>query len=314
MRSIRSGLATSLLAVFSAATVLSQTPTSKDDGYVPAANVRDVLPTTADPGLKTNFDASNEVIVPPGKLKDDLVVFLPGTHGKPMDNLGMLKAIASGGYRVIGLMYDDIPTGESLCHPSPVANCGGRFREERVYGDASDAPISNTVEESIVYRLGKLIAYEARTNPTEGWGAYLSGDKPNWTPKWAKIIIAGHSQGAGHAAYIAKTNEVARVVLFSGGPDAAGGASGVSGPSPWVSEPSKTPADRWWAEYHAKEKAGALLPIGFAALRIPSAHVLRFELEPPSTIKAPGLLAYHMTVIADPRYLPQWKTMFGIGD
>jgi predicted esterase len=50
-------------------------------------------------------------------------------------------------------------------------------------------------------------------HPFESWAQYLA------TPDsidWSNIIVGGHSQGAGHAAYLAKFNSVNRVLLFSG--------------------------------------------------------------------------------------------------
>ena len=283
----------------------AQMPGSTEDGVA----IREVLPTAADPALKTDFDNPNLVYVPAGKLRPELVVFLPGTHGKPQAYMTLQKAIAATGFRVAGLMYNDVPLEGNVCGAQEDPRCPGRFREERVMGEVPDAPVQNSVQESIVRRLVNLLKFEEKANPKEGWDAYLSGENPNW----AKIIIAGHSQGAGMAAYIAKHHEVARAVLFSGGPDPAGGKSGTLRIASWVIEPmSKTPPDRWWAEYHAKEFAGTLLPAGYAALAIPKDHVIELGLEPPAMVKAQGLVAYHMAVIADPRYLPEWKRLFGI--
>jgi pimeloyl-ACP methyl ester carboxylesterase len=270
---------------------------------------RDVAPTVADPTLKTDFDAPNLILIPGGELRRELVVFLPGTHGKPKDFMTLQRSIASGGYRVVSLMYNDGDMERAVCGAENDPRCPGAFRRERIFGDAPDAPVQNTKQEAIVSRLVSLLKYEAQANPTEGWDAYLKGDAPNWP----SIVIAGHSQGAGNAAYIAKYEPVARVVLFSGGPDAVGRELGTPKLSSWVLEPgSKTPPDRWWAEYHPKEPAGPLLPLGYAALHIPKDHVFELTLEPPSTVKAQGKVAYHMAVVADQRYLPQWQKMFGI--
>jgi hypothetical protein len=270
---------------------------------------RDVLPTTADPTLKTDANAPNLILVPSGELRRELVVFLPGTHGKPHDFMTLQKSIATGGYRVVSLMYNDDSLERGVCGAQNDPRCSGAFRRERIFGNVPDAPVQNTKEESIVSRLVNLLKYEAQANPKEGWEAYLSGDQPNWP----MIVIAGHSQGAGHAAYIAKYEPVARAVLFSGGPDAVGLQSGAPKLASWVVESgSKTPPDRWWAEYHPKEPSGALLPAGYDALHIPKDHVFELTLEPPSTVKAPGKVAYHMTVVVDPRYLEQWQKMFGI--
>jgi hypothetical protein len=270
-------------------------------------STRQVVPTVADPTLKTEFDDSNFIYIPSGKQHPELVVWLPGTHGKPGGESPILKMLASSGYRVIGLMYNDVPTGESLCAKNDSLTCGGSFREERVEGDATDSPIQNTVQESISHRLVSLLKYESKAYPKEGWDAYLTGDQPNWS----KIIISGHSQGAGHAAYIAKRHEVARVVLLSGGP--SGTKTSPPKVSDWVVEPSKTPADRWWAEFHEKEAIAPYMPMAYDQLGIPKDHILVFHLEPLPGAHLTGPVAYHMTVIQNPAYLPQWAKMYGVG-
>jgi hypothetical protein len=84
---------------------------------------------------------------------------------------------------------------------------------------------------SIIGRVGALLIYLAKTRSCEeGWLSFLSDEASSllageveWTIseiirciRWTRVILSGHSQGAGHAAYIAQQIEVARVVLFSG--------------------------------------------------------------------------------------------------
>lgn len=270
--------------------------------------VRSVLPTAADPALQTKFDEPNLVLIPQHVRYRDLVVFLPGTHGEPAEYEKLLESIAATGIRVVGLMYDDVPTSKRACAQKDDANCPGSFRRERVDGGVADAVMQNTVEESIHTRLTQLLEYENQQHPEEGWKTFLSGSQPNWR----HIIISGHSQGAGMAAFIAKEHPVARVVLFSGGPDGYGYLSGVPRVAAWVREPSKTPMNLWWAEYHANEPAAKLLPHGYAALKIPASHIFVLSLDLPAGMHTKGPIAYHMTVVHDPRYLPQWKKMFGV--
>jgi pimeloyl-ACP methyl ester carboxylesterase len=158
----------------------------------------------------------------------------------------------------------------------------------------------------------KLLQYEAKIAPGQGWEMYLDGDQP----RWSKIIITGHSQGSGMAAYIAKQHEVARVVLFSGPSDGVSLHPGMNIKdaelSSWLYGPSKTPPDRWFASYHDKELVNTLSPLEYAALGIPPDHITVFRMEPPVNSKSTGLIAYHMAVVNDPRYAPQWREMFGI--
>ena len=65
-----------------------------------------------------------------------------------------------------------------------------------------------------------MLTYMHATYPNEGWGQYLVGGAPNWSV----ITVAGHSQGAGHAGYMAKLHVLDRVAMFSGPGDAGNGA------------------------------------------------------------------------------------------
>lgn len=300
-----------------AASMLAQAPSGAASAAAGAdgITITEVLPSVADPGLKTEFDQPNLIVAPIGQVRKELVLFMPGTHGTPKGDSVIIDAIASFGFRGVGLMYNDAPTGEALCRAQDSPGCLGRFREERVEGDAPDALEQNTRQEAIVHRLAALLKYEQKTHPGDGWSAYLAGDQPNWK----NIIVSGHSLGSGMAAYIAQHHEVARAVLFSGPSDGVGLHPGITTQelsthlSSWLSEPSKTPPGRWYAAYHDKELVARLSPLVYQALGVPKDHVSIFTLDPPPTVHQTGLVAYHMAMIDDPRYIPYWREMFGAG-
>lgn len=93
------------------------------------------------------------------------------------------------------------------------------------------------ISECVSQRLVRLLAYLHFERPTEDWIQYLrvvskeqallnpsdsvilqraNNEEAIFTVDWSKIIISGHSQGSGHAAYIGMCRLVHRVVLFSG--------------------------------------------------------------------------------------------------
>ena len=189
-----------------------------------------------------------------------------------------------------------------------------RFREKRIFGDNATDVIDDTPAEAIVSRLTKLLQFLARQHPGEGWDAYLD----NGAPRWNRIAIAGHSQGAGMAAFIAKRQVVARVVLLSGPVDFSNPGKVLA---PWIASASATPPDRWYGLYHTHELRAGLLEQSYGVLRIPPAHVRALDSEPGAPPPRPNGDPYHVSVISDrttprdstgaPSYAGDWAFILG---
>ncbi len=61
--------------------------------------------------------------------------------------------------------------------------------------------------------------------------------------RWDRIVVGGHSQGAGHAAFLAKEHNLAGIIIFAGPGDFVTGR----GPAPWLYEENVTPSERMYA-------------------------------------------------------------------
>ncbi len=254
------------------------------------------------------FDAPSVVVPNKAVSGAPLVVFLPGTGGQPEANPKFIKFIADEGYPVISLMYDDDPAVAQVCPQNPDPDCSEAFRRMRVDGKAEGPgtpPVTNPEDESITARLTVLLYALAKGKPGEGWDRYID-DSGN--VRWDHIVVSGLSQGAGMAAYIAKHHEVARVVLFSSPWDVTGRDHH---PAPWLSEPSATPMDRWYAEYHERELTAELIKNAYAALQIPPDHIRVFSHDIPADFHGNSPNPYHVNTIMDRRYAPDWTIMFG---
>lgn len=262
-----------------------------------------VKPSRADPRV-THFDDPNVVIVGGGRTAR-LVIFLPGTGGKPQNLTPLLKLLAGQGYNVIGLSYNDTPAVNEVCPQSRDIACSAKFRETRVFGTGQSAVVTNSAPESIESRLVTLLRALAQSQPDRGWDLYLDGQ----TPRWDRIVVSGMSQGAGMAAFIAKRHVVRRVVLFSSPWDVAGPNHD---PAPWLSDSSATPPDRWFAEYHRRELTTKLISRAYAALKIPTDHIWIFDRDlPPQLERGHSPNPYHVSTIINQDYAPQWRAMFG---
>ena len=283
------------------------------DGNAPSRLITyHIAPSTADPAIH-RFDAPHYVVFDSAARPDSpLLVFMPGTGGRPQNASDFENFAARQGYRVIGLEYVDEPAVQQICPRNPDPQCAEKVRRKRIYGDDATSLIDDTAEESITTRLTKLLMLLDREHPEQGWSRYLEHGQPNWT----RIAVSGLSQGAGMAAYIAQRTAVARVILFSSPWDSYGPRHTLA---PWVTRGNgATPADRWYAAYHRRENTADLITHAYAALRIPPGHIHPLTLEPARMASANP---YHASVVANgstprkpdgtPAYLDDWHAMLG---
>lgn len=85
--------------------------------------------------------------------------------------------------------------------------------------DESDL-VEVDAENGVFHRLERLLAHLETLAPDEDWSRYRNA---SGAVRWNRVLVSGHSQGAGHAAFIARLHRVARAVLFSG-----------TEPAPWT--------------------------------------------------------------------------------
>jgi hypothetical protein len=99
-------------------------------------------------------------------------------------------------------------------------------------------------EHSIQTRLYTALVNLHAEAPLEGWNLFY--DHVAGTVMWNRVIASGFSQGAGHAAFLAYEQRVARTAFLSGPEDCCSSTSFMS--RPWA-----TPNDRLTAWYHNEE-------------------------------------------------------------
>lgn len=189
---------------------------------------------------------------------DNIVVYLPGTTDWPGLSSCLLQSVASNGAPTIGLTYGYLRRGDGFrntrcasllpdtdaaveCLTEQHNDCiyGGTYGSERTYNNAEFWQAVDT-RDSIMGRLGLLLYKLDEMNPDDGWGAYYNlgmGDYPDYlpTPILSKFTFVGHSQGAGHAAYLAATQNVFGAALISGPQDECTGCP--EGTKFWIDEP-----------------------------------------------------------------------------
>lgn len=189
-----------------------------------------VTPSSTESGIDPSYDAAHYFSAPVVTPQNKLFVFLSGTGGVPRDYQDILREGAVRGYHVIGLTYVDGTEVNAYCSGATDPACWGNVRSEIIYGNGTSNLLTVSPANSIVGRLSALLTYLSTAYPSENWSQFLSGG----TPAWSKIVVGGHSQGAGHAAYLAKAQNLAGVCVFDSPDD--GNLS--AGPASWLSQPN----------------------------------------------------------------------------
>ena len=178
--------------------------------------------------------------------RNQLLLFLSGSYGKPGRQLLIMKEAIELGYHVINLSYPNSWTVAKLCQDCQDENCHQKVRLEIVDGVKRSNKVEIGRPNSIENRLVKLLQYLHQQQPEENWPQYLDGN----SPRWQSIVVAGHSQGGGHAAIIAKEHIVARVIMFSSPADYSPVYQNLA---PWLAASHATPADRYYGFIHLKD-------------------------------------------------------------
>lgn len=260
-----------------------------------------IAPSLTNELIRTT-DPHHLILYDPAGRQGKLLVWLPGTGGKPDKGPQQIYQTAlEQGYRVIGLSYVDEPAVAQVCvgqRNKDEPGCAEKFRQKRAFGDNVTALIDDQPQDAIVSRLSKLLQHLVTTDNEGQWGKYLTGTRL----RWESIVLAGQSQGGGMAAFIAKRERVARVIIFSGGwdMDAQGQIAG------WYRMPSATPPELWYATYHVEEKQAKTMEEIYRALGLPPENVK------PLDLPVHGNTA-HGDGIHNPAYKAWWVKALGQG-
>ena len=163
-----------------------------------------------------------------------VIKFLPGTGGKPSEYGRLLSAAQKAGHFVIGLSYVSQPIPVSAFNAwclagiesRSSADCNTRSHKAMLFG-LNKTRNKNGVNKTFAVDEGDgLWDVEAHcvemllseTLHSVSWGKlFLTDNNQNIT--WSRIIVSGHSQGAGHAAFWSVHRPLLGVVLFSGPQD-----------------------------------------------------------------------------------------------
>jgi pimeloyl-ACP methyl ester carboxylesterase len=225
------------------------TPASIDPTSDPADSAslcRTLLPSETDSAI-TQWNEPHIVCAPAdSNPRGELFVFLPGTGALPSYYTQLMQTAAEAGLHVIDLRYpNDESVNIDICPRDPDDNCHKLVRQETLRGVDVSPHVAVDSQNSIEARLHSALTYLAKQFPAKSWERYLEND----SPRWSGILVAGHSQGGGHAVYFAKTHPVKRVIAFTW-VDVRKRELAA-----WVTDmPSATPAENYYLLWHQDDQ------------------------------------------------------------
>ncbi len=206
-----------------------------------------------------------------------LFLFFVGTNDKPERSLNLESAFADWGYHAIALDYENHVVTVVCAHSTDSA-CFDHYRDAIVTGAPVSDKITVSHDNSILNRLNKLLAYLVKQDPDGGWGEFFADGQP----VWSRIVVAGHSQGSGHAAYLGKMFQVDEVLMFSGPQDYF---DDLDLPAPWLARPSATPQSRYFAFLNVADPYNVHHQIANCSVLMGVAHPTTPLIQPGEAIK-----------------------------
>lgn len=198
-----------------------------------------ILPSTTNSSILLFNSAHLACLDTRTTLKNKLFVFLPGTTGFPATYKLIVKQAALQGYHAIGLMYPNDASIYTASNNDTTNTQFAKCRQEIFDGTNQTSGVSVDTNNCIKNRLYKLLLYLQRTYTNQNWSQYILNGQVNWS----KIIIAGHSQGGGHAFFIAKKVVVDKTISFS----SIDWNSALNRSAAWVTQTGATPISKFYS-------------------------------------------------------------------
>jgi len=200
-----------------------------------------------------------------------LVIYLVGAREDPGIAHAFAERACTRGFAAISPAYRNERAIRDLCGDD--ADCYGLVRREIVLGDDVAAQIRVGPGNGLLHRIDTIADRLATTYPAV-WIPIRTALRRR---DLARTVIAGFSQGSGHALMLAHDLAVGRVVLMSGVLDRVRSGTDAQGPvtwlARWATSAPKTPGTRMFAINHAADPftRPVELAANYAAIGLPAA-------------------------------------------
>lgn len=224
-----------------------------------------------------------------------LLITIAGTNSIPSDFQAFSETATSVGYSVIGVDYDNhIISTTCKAHEDDL--CFDYFRREVVLGEAQSPLLKISRANSIKQRIHDILKLLVQEHPSRFAGFIVDNQI-----QWERIVVAGHSQGSGHAAYLSKFVPLRGVLLFAGPQDRF---EKETRSVQWLRTPSRTAPERYFAFLHVHDFFGSAGQIKAASQLMEGS----FHIEDQFIITDTPVRDPHMSVIF-PQFTPQWREL-----
>ncbi len=181
----------------------------------------------------------------PGILNGKFVLHFVGTGSDPQVDLAVTRRMCALGFVALAPMYVNDKDARGTCGAD--SDCFDGYRREIVVGGDFIRGVSVDTANSIEGRISSALARLAVTEPT--FAAFPALRDAFAIRDLSKVVLSGHSQGSGHALYLARDHAALRVVL-------------LAGPSDRLPAPENAPS-RWITEFAARTKTSPSKLYGF---------------------------------------------------
>ena len=240
-----------------------------------------------------------------------LLISIAGTSSKPSDfSVVHIEALKLG-FHVLAIDYpnDVIST---TCRDSKDLMCFDTFRKEIVTGETVSPLVNVDRANSLINRIETLIKYmSAHSDPANGWDQFVNAFG---MINWKKIVVVGHSQGSGHAAYLGKIRPL-HAVLMAAGPQDSFTDKKLA---PWIEKRGETPPSNYYSLLHYQDFFGVDYQIEADLALTNQADIASIENEAPSNgarilVSNLPVSDAHMSVITS-QFQNVWKYLLSLSE
>lgn len=217
-------------------------------GLAATAGCIEVAPKATDAAIQSWLEPHLIARDPNIPARNRLFLFLCGSFGTPARQQLITRFAAQLGYHAINLSYPNSWTVGGLCQDSLDPDCHGKVRLDVIDGGERSGLVRINPADSIEHRLRALLAERVRTAPDQGWERFIT---PAGDIDWSALVIAGHSQGGGHAAILGKRHAVARIIMLAAPVDYV---RALHEHARWLSAPGATPPERYFGFVHSADQ------------------------------------------------------------